>query len=42
MLRRTGEQPGIRVVRDTAAMGALPPVAPVVGTSSLVRLGRDY
>jgi len=42
MLRRTGEQPAIRVVADTAAMGTLPPVAPVVGTSSLVRLGRDY
>ena len=42
MLRRTGQQPGIRVAEDTAAMGALPPVAPVTGTSSRVRLGRDY
>ncbi len=42
MLRRTGEQPGIRVVADTAAMGALPPVAPTRGTSTRVRLGRDY
>jgi len=29
-------------VADTAAMGALPPVAPAVGTSMRVRLGRDY
>jgi transposase len=42
MLRRTGEQPGLRVAEDTAAMSALPPVAPATGTSSRVRLGRDY
>lgn len=42
VLRRTGEQPGLRVVADTAAMGALPPVAPVVGITSRVRLARDY
>jgi transposase len=42
MLRRTGEQPGVRIAEDTAAMGGLPPVAPAVGTSSRVRLGRDY
>ena len=42
MLRRTGEQPGVRVAEDTAAMGALPPVAPAIGTTSRVRLGRDY
>lgn len=42
MLRRTGEQPGVRVAEDTAAMSALPPVAPATGTSSRVRLGRDY
>jgi len=42
MLRRTGEQPGVRVVADVAAMGALPPIAPSVGTSERVRLGRDY
>ena len=42
MLRRTGEQPGHRVVADTAAMGALPPVAPMLGTTTRVRLGRDY
>ena len=42
MLRRTGEQPGSRVVADVAAMGALPPIAPSVGTTERVRLGRDY
>ena len=42
MLRRTGEQPGVRIDRGFAAMGVLPPVAPSVGTSSRVRLGRDY
>ena len=42
MLRRTGQQPDLRVAADTAAMGALPPVAPTVGTSCRVRLGRDY
>jgi transposase len=42
MLRRTGEPPGERIAQDTAAMGALPPVAPSTGTSSRVRLGRDY
>ena len=42
VLRRTGQQPGIRVGEDVAAMGALPPVAPVVGASMRVRLARDY
>jgi transposase len=42
MLRRTGEQPGLRIAEDTAAMGALPPIAPAVGTTVRVRLGRDY
>ncbi len=42
VLRRTGEQPGHRVTADVAAMGALPPIAPLVGTSERVRLGRDY
>jgi len=42
VLRRTGEQPGHRVIADVAAMGALPPIAPLVGTSERVRLGRDY
>src|SRR5665648_363464 len=42
ILRRTGEQPGIRIVEDAAAMRALPPVAPAVGITTRVRLGRDY
>ena len=42
MLRRTGQQPGHRIVADAAAMGALPPLAPSLGTSTRVRLGRDY
>jgi transposase len=42
MLRRTGQQPAVRVAEDTAAMSALPPVSPAVGTTSRVRLGRDY
>lgn len=42
MLRRTGQQPGVRVTADVAAMGALPPIAPSVGTTVRVRLGRDY
>jgi transposase len=42
ILRRTGQQPGIRVVEDVAAMRALPPVAPAVGITTRVRLGRDY
>jgi len=42
MLRRTGAQPGVRVVEDVAGMGVLPPVAPTVGWSGQVRLARDY
>lgn len=42
MLRRTGQRPGVLVDQDVAAMGALPPVAPTVGESTRVRLGRDY
>lgn len=42
LLRRTGQQPDVRIVDDRAAMGVLPPLAPVVGTSHRVRLGRDY
>ena len=42
ILRRTGAQPGMRVAEDAAAMRALPPLAPAVGTSHRVRLGRDY
>jgi transposase len=42
VLRRTGEAPGVRVVADTGAMGVLPPIAPTTGTTTRVRLGRDY
>jgi len=42
LLRRTGAQPDVRIVDDRAAMGVLPPLAPAVGTSHRVRLGRDY
>ena len=42
MLRRTGAQPGVRVIEDVAAMMALPPVAPTLGRSGQVRLARDY
>ena len=42
LLRRTGQQPDVRIVDDRAAMGVLPPLAPAVGTSHRVRLGRDY
>ncbi len=42
LLRRTGEQPGHRVAADVAAMGALPPMTPSIGTTVRVRLGRDY
>ena len=33
LLRRTGQKPDARIVDDRAAMGVLPPLAPVVGTS---------
>jgi hypothetical protein len=42
ILRRTGMAPGLRIGNDAAAMGDLPPVAPLVGTTDRVRLGRDY
>ena len=42
MLRRTEQHPGHRVGADVAAMGALPPITPSVGTTERVRLGRDY
>ena len=42
LLRRTGQQPGIRIDADRAAMGVLPPVAPTTGLAIRVRLGRDY
>ena len=42
ILRRTGTAPGLRIGNDAAAMSDLPPVAPTVGTTDRVRLGRDY
>jgi transposase len=42
LLRRTGQQPDVRVIDDRAGMGVLPPLAPAVGTHHRVRLGRDY
>ena len=42
VLRRTGEQPGVRVAADVAAMKALPPVPPTVGMTERIRLARDY
>jgi hypothetical protein len=38
----TGSTPAALLAADRAAMGALPPVAPRVGWSGKVRLGRDY
>lgn len=42
VLRRTGARPDSRIGADAAAMADLPPVPPAVGTSTRVRLGRDY
>lgn len=41
-LRSIGARPVDRWATDRAAMVALPPVAPAVGLTSRVRLGRDY
>lgn len=38
----TGLIPADALAADRAAMAALPPVAPVVGTTVTTRLGRDY
>jgi hypothetical protein len=38
----THEVPAQALVADRAAMAALPPVAPAVGTTLTTRLGRDY
>lgn len=38
----TGLIPAEALAADRAAMAALPPVAPVVGTTVTTRLGRDY
>lgn len=42
LVRATGARPVDLLAADRAAMGALPPLAPVIGTTSRVRLGRDY
>lgn len=42
LVRATGSSPASLLAVDRAAMGALPPVAPRVGWSGQVRLGRDY
>ena len=42
LLRRTGARPADMLASEAAAMSSLPPVAPLVGSSSRVRLGRDY
>lgn len=42
LVRATGSTPAARVGTDRAAMSALPPVAPSVGWTAQVRLGRDY
>ena len=42
LVRATGSTPAVLVEADRAAMRTLPPVAPRVGWSGQVRLGRDY
>ncbi|MBA2323673.1 MAG: IS21 family transposase [Pseudonocardiales bacterium] len=42
LVRATGSSPAALLAADRSAMGALPPVAPRVGWSGQVRLGRDY
>ena len=42
LVRATGARPVDLLAGDQAAMGALPPLAPVTGTRTRVRLGRDY
>ena len=42
LVRATVAQPVDLIAADRAAMGALPPIAPATGTTSRVRLGRDY
>ena len=41
-VRRTGARPADRISAERAAMMPLPPVAPSVGHTTRVRLGRDY
>jgi transposase len=42
MVRATGARPVDLLAADRAAMGALPPVPPAIGTSTRLRLARDY
>ncbi|NLT55537.1 MAG: IS21 family transposase [Actinomycetales bacterium] len=42
MVRSSGSRPVEALPADLAAMTALPPIAPVTGTWTRVRLGRDY
>jgi hypothetical protein len=42
LVRATGARPVDAVAVDLAAMTALPPLAPVVGLATRVRLARDY
>ncbi|MFD0044184.1 IS21 family transposase [Pseudarthrobacter sp. CC4] len=42
LVRRTGARPSELLAADKAAMLALPPVPPVIGFTSRVRLPRDY
>jgi len=42
LVRATGSSPAALVAVDRAGMAVLPPVAPRVGWSGQVRLGRDY
>ena len=42
LVRATAARPVDLVGADRAAMGALPPITPVTGTATRVRLARDY
>jgi transposase len=42
LVRATGARPVDALAVDLAAMGVLPPLAPVVGLAKRVRLARDY
>ncbi|WP_327058341.1 IS21 family transposase [Glaciihabitans sp. GrIS 2.15] len=42
LIRSTGQRPVDALAGDRAAMGALPPVEPVMGLRTRVRLARDY
>lgn len=42
LVRATAARPVDLLAADQAAMGALPPIGPVTGTTARVRLARDY